>query len=197
MLEIALIIGIIFGLIRGGRLKRLLNPNFPFWYLLISGLLLLASINWVARFIPNAALAFLLTLLAYLLMLSSLWLNRKREFIYLILVGLLLNFLVIAVNGGMPVSFGASSSTGLSKTEYVARLSTDFKHIPMLADTKLKVLSDIIPLPRPYPLPGLFSVGDVFIGIGLLFFVQNHIYYSGRHRKSEAQNSEAVSQSQQ
>ena len=197
MLEIALIIGIIFGLIRGGRLKRLLNPNFPFWYLLISGLLLLASINWAARFIPDATLTFILTLLAYLLMLSALWLNRKREFIFLILVGLLLNFLVIATNGGMPVSFGASSSTGLSKTEYVAKLSTDFKHIPMLANTKLKVLGDIIPLPRPYPLPNLFSVGDVFIGIGLLFFVQNHMYYSGRHRKSEAQISKPVSQSQQ
>ncbi len=197
MLEIALIIGIIFGLIRGGRLKRLLNPNFHFWYLLISGLLLLASINWVARFIPDATLTFILTLLAYLLMLSALWLNRKREFIFLILVGLLLNFLVIATNGGMPVSFGASSSTGLSKTEYVAKLSTDFKHIPMLANTKLKVLGDIIPLPRPYPLPNLFSVGDVFIGIGLLFFVQNHMYYSGRHRKSEAQISKPVSQSQQ
>ncbi len=196
MVEIALILGIIFGLVRGGTIKRLLKPDFPHLYLLLSSLFVLMVINLLARLLPNATFAYIVTLIAYLIMLSALWLNKKREFVYLVIIGLLLNFLVIAINGGMPVSFGASNSIGVSKTEYISELSTDFKHVPMLADTKLKILADIIPLPKPYPFPHLFSVGDVFIAIGLLLFVQNHLYYSGRHRNSAAKAKKPISQAQ-
>lgn len=181
MFEIALILAIIVGYLRGGSLGRLARFNFPFGYLILAGLAIQLGINFLMKLWPEPVLAYILLITSYLLLLAAVWLNRENEFLFLVLIGLILNFLVIAVNGGMPVSFAAAKMLGIDSKTYIKDLSFDFKHVALVGKTKLKFLADIIPLPKPYPLPGIFSVGDVFISIGVFFYLQNYIVYHGRH----------------
>ena len=48
----------------------------------------------------------------------------------------------------------------------------DIKHEAVTPDTKLVYLADIILIPRPYPLPKILSIGDIFIILGLFVFIQ-------------------------
>ncbi len=183
MFEIALFFGIIIGFIRGGKLKYLSEFDFPFFYLIIAALLIQLSVDLVMKVIPNQTLAYMMLAISYLLMLAGLWLNRSNEFLYIVMIGVLLNFFVIALNGGMPVSFGAAKAMGISAEKFSSGLATDFKHVPMFAATKFKILADIIPTPKFYPLPAIYSVGDIFIAIGIFFFLQSHMKYAPKHSK--------------
>jgi hypothetical protein len=74
-----------------------------------------------------------------------------------------LNSLVVAANGGMPVSRWALGHAGLSPTMAVARGHLD-KHVAMTSGSRLRLLGDIVPLS-----PGhmVTSVGDVLMLAGI------------------------------
>lgn len=78
--------------------------------------------------------------------------------------GLLLNALVIAVNGGMPVSVHAAARAGVPFDG-----TGDAGRIAAGADTRLDALGESVPVPLPL-LPEVDSPGDVLIaaGVGLL-----------------------------
>lgn len=183
MFEIAILLAIIVGYFRGGSLGRLARFDFPFGYLILAALAIQFGVNFLMRLWPEPLFAYFLLMLSYFMLLAAVWLNRENEFLFLVLIGLMLNFLVIAVNGGMPVSFGAAKMLGVSSKAFLKELSFDFKHVVLVQNTKLKFLADIIPLPKPYPFPGIFSVGDVFISVGIFFYLQNYLVYRGKHGK--------------
>ncbi|TET54696.1 MAG: hypothetical protein E3J54_01580 [Actinobacteria bacterium] len=183
MIIAALVLAVIVGYIRGGTLKKIIRLNFPYFFLVIIALIIQLNINILMKIVDFGFLAYLLLLVSYLLLIGAVWFNRKNEFLFLVLIGLLLNFLVIALNSGMPVSYGAAKILGFESGDYLNRLAVDYKHIAMLSTTKLRYFAAIIPLSKPFPLPGIYSVGDVFISIGTFLFVQNYITYSGKHRK--------------
>jgi hypothetical protein len=190
VLELALILGIIVGFLRGGTLSRLSKLDFPYYYLILTAFFIQFIINFLMKLWAAPELALFLLLCSYLLLLAAVWLNRENEFLFLVLIGLLLNFLVIAINGGMPVSFAAAKILGVDKVRFVQELAFDYKHVPLINFTKLKFLADIIPLPKPYPLPGIFSVGDVFISVGIFFYVQNFMIYRGKHQQKNTRHPE-------
>lgn len=81
-------------------------------------------------------------------------------------VGILLNFLVIAANGGtMPVS-----SVGLRPELKEILLQGEALHALTTAESKLLFLADVIPL--YFPAGSKMSVGDIFLSAGLFYFLQ-------------------------
>ncbi len=78
----------------------------------------------------------------------------------LILVGVALNFLVIAVNAGMPVSERALVASGQSDTIGALNDARSVKHHLADAGDRLLFLGDVIAL-RP-PIAQAISLGDVF-----------------------------------
>lgn len=106
-----------------------------------------------------------------LLIAAFLFANRARAGLPLALVGLMLNLAVIAVNGSMPVSQRALSRSG-------AELSaSDQRHEISGADTRLPYLGDVIPVGAK-----VLSIGDVFMALGLVWFVAES-FRSQRHPK--------------
>jgi hypothetical protein len=113
---------------------------------------------------------------SYALLLVVVWLNRQLAGVKLIALGLLLNFLVIVLNGGfMPITPEALLRTGYDvnapelETGYLVGRS---KNVVMEAGkARLWFLSDIFVLPRPFPIPAAFSLGDVVIAAGMFFFL--------------------------
>jgi Family of unknown function (DUF5317) len=93
---------------------------------------------------------------------------RLRGF-ELIAVGLLLNFLVIGVNAGMPVSRQALvASDQLGSLEYLERYGGAKHHLAGAGD-RLTALGDVIAVPAP--IAQAISVGDVLTYCGAGLFV--------------------------
>lgn len=184
MFEISLILGIIVGFIRGGSFDRLSKIPFKFPLLIFIALLIQISLNIADNFIfVSRFYAHLIMMFSYLILLSALFFNRKEFYLQIITAGVILNFLVIAINGGMPVSMKSAKLIGLNEKEFNRTIRKDFKRIAISEKTDLNFLGDIVPIPPPIPFSGLFSLGDIFISIGIFLFIQSHLAYKAKRLK--------------
>ncbi|MDP4096041.1 DUF5317 domain-containing protein [Paenibacillus sp. P96] len=172
------LLGLIVGLFRGGFRQGLTGlSNIRLTAGWIFPLLLLVQL---AIFYLQEHSAFLASINGYLFMavyvagLVFLWLNRQHAGFRLILIGVFLNFLVMAVNGGrMPVSLSASSVLGPYYVELLQSGEVISKHFMMDSATRLSFLGDIIPLSAPYPRTQVISIGDVVMNVGIFLFIQS------------------------
>jgi hypothetical protein len=121
--------------------------------------------------VASAALLF-----SQLLLLGFVWINRTQPGFLIFGLGLALNLLVISTNGGfMPISpetagyVTAYSAEGRWKTFERFGYSKDIV-LPVDA-TFLPELSDRLVLPLWSPYKGPFSVGDLLIVIGTIWFL--------------------------
>lgn len=110
--------------------------------------------------------------LSYVLLFAFVVLNWRRIGLWVICVGMALNFLAIVANGGlMPVSPASLERAGLE--DQVAGLEPGdpvprSKNVLLLEDdTHLQWLTDRFTWGSPGPFP-VFSIGDLIIGAGLL-----------------------------
>jgi hypothetical protein len=96
--------------------------------------------------------------------------------------GLVLNLLVIAANGAMPVSQRAARIAGLPRD---ALSQPGIKHEVLGNDTALSPLADVIPLPGTGQ---VISAGDIVLaaGIGRLVYARTR---AGRKKQQETLDS--------
>jgi hypothetical protein len=160
---LVLAIAILVGLGRGGKLSNLTEIGVRAWWLLFFGF----GIQLVATFLPRSTheLAVWLILSSYVPLLFFVWLNRQMAGMWVAGIGILMNFTVIAANGGMPVMLEAVKLAGGSTT-----VALGAKHVVLTGETHLAFLADIIPLPR-----SVISMGDVFLAIGVGVFLEDQI----------------------
>ncbi|MFQ5794320.1 MAG: DUF5317 domain-containing protein [Candidatus Bipolaricaulia bacterium] len=119
----------------------------------------------------------------YGLLFWALWENRRVVGMKLVGLGLALNFLVIAANGGkMPVSLSAMQKTELDTPQTMDSLQSGraFKHKLMTEKTRLDFLGDVFYIPKLYPEMRVFSIGDVLLLGGI---VQMIFYYMRQGKK--------------
>jgi hypothetical protein len=179
-----ILLSLVIGFLRGGSLKGLahmkLRGGWLFPLLLVAQFVIFALQDKVAII---AKLSNALFLLVYVIGLLFLWLNRNQPGFIIIFAGVLLNFIVMAVNGGrMPVSVEAAQFLG---REYIDALQSGVygKHQAITQETLLPFLGDIIPLSPPYPRQQVISIGDVIINVGAFFFIQ-HLMLSTASKES-------------
>ncbi|KIL45303.1 DUF5317 domain-containing protein [Jeotgalibacillus soli] len=182
-----ILLSFIVGFIRKGNLKGLaqlkLKHGWVFPLLLIFQIFIFLFQNdyeWLA----NAS--GYLYISVYIVGLYFLFINRHHKGFVLISIGVFLNFLVIAVNGGrMPVSLEAGA---LLDPNYLDVLKEDLyaKHAILTEATRLGFLGDIIPLTDPYPRSQIVSIGDVIMNIGVFVFIQYLMLHHIKEKKTEA-----------
>ena len=172
-----ILIGLIVGLFRGGvryglhqfaTLQLRGGWIFPLLLVFQFGIFYLQErLNWVASINGYLFAAVYITGLIFL------WLNRHHRGFTLIWIGVFLNFVVMAINGGrMPVSVEASAVLGPYYVDLLREGGAVSKHYMMDASTHLAFLGDIIPLSSPYPRTQVISIGDVVMNIGIFLFIQ-------------------------
>jgi len=95
---VAVAVGLVVGLVSGGRPRHLADKQIAGWPLLVAGLVLQAAVN---RLPDSWSLAALLASYGALLLFGVL--NLRLIGMPIVLVGLALNTFTIALNGGMSV----------------------------------------------------------------------------------------------
>ncbi|HEY7469120.1 MAG TPA: DUF5317 domain-containing protein [Acidimicrobiia bacterium] len=183
-LALVLFIALAIAVLRGGRITNLGDIELRAWWLLILalglqfGTSLLPATDWA----EGLGIAMVLTSFGLLMILVLL--NRSRTGMWLAGLGVLMNFTVIALNGGMPVlSEAAEVASGFTVT--VPDLSGSFKHEILDESSRLTMLADVIPL-RLGTLGQVISLGDVFLAVGLGRFLEQELRRPRRYFKRGA-----------
>ena len=129
-----------------------------------------------------------LLVLSYMLLLWALSRNLRLWSMRILALGTVLNFAAIVANGGlMPVSPEARLRAGMTpigQSGFGGVLPEGTGVLLPVDQTNLWFLSDTIPIS---PVGGVFSLGDVLIGVGLLlFFVEAARWGNTHSQKREA-----------
>jgi hypothetical protein len=160
---VALGFSALLGRIRGGRIRNLLDVETRAWWLLIVGFGLQVGAGLLAS--DQRTLAVVLLLASAIPILMMVAMNRNAPGMWIAGIGILMNFLVIAVNRGMPVLPASIEIAGGSPAAVLGG-----RHVLLDNSTHLPFLGDLIPLPG-----SVISLGDVFLAIGLGIFVEEQM----------------------
>jgi MFS family permease len=169
-----LALGLILGLLGGGRIEHLASIRFRLLQATFLGLVIRIATQIAIEQgnAPADALRLPLFTIAFVLILVGLWANREQPGLSLAFVGVLLNTIVITINSGyMPVwqpayevaGFGPGNDLGPLHVIVPGVVSGDFL-------ARAGPLGDILPIPLPL-VRNVASLGDLFLGIGLAFFL--------------------------
>jgi hypothetical protein len=118
----------------------------------------------------SARVAFFAWLATFPMMIAVAWLNRRERGLPLLGLGLLLNLIVIGLNGGMPV-FESAVRIATASAQTAAIPLGDFAHILGGVGTRLPWLADVVPMPGPDWLRIVVSPGDLLLFAGIVVFV--------------------------
>ena len=174
MLLGGILLGLIAGLAAGGRLDNLLAIRLR-WPVLLFGAVAVryATELAVGQDIEVAqALQLPLLLGAYLILAAALWANRSRPGMALALAGVILNAIAITANAGfMPVWEPSLVAAGFNPDAIPSPIHVVLPP-PLDLDFLLHAgpLSDVFPIPLPL-VRNVASLGDMFISLGLAFFL--------------------------
>lgn len=178
ILLVAVFFGLIASLVRanlqGQKLKTIRLEHE--WLVLVGIIpqLIAFQIPWTSSGLPDKFAPYILVSSQILLLIFA-WLNRKQPGFWLLAAGLLLNFVVILLNGGlMPISPATvekllpAANLNLQVGE---RLGTTKDILLPEAQTNLYWLSDRFTLPAWMRYRVAFSLGDILIAIGAFWLL--------------------------
>lgn len=168
---VVIAIAVAAGYARGGRISRLADARLRWSSLLFVGLAIQIAVDVVAPRVETfqGAAGTGLLVLSHLFVAGWIFANRYRPGILLVFLGLLLNAVVIAANGGMPVDPQAIADAGLPAREVLYG-----KHVIMTDTTQFAFLGDVFPIAV---LRTVISIGDIVLAAGLVPLVGHLMTY--------------------
>lgn len=162
LVAIGLVLGVVVGTFRGGRLSQLSELKPRYAALAFAGLLL-QSVN------PPGSWPLVLLILSFVLLTAFALANIRIVGFTAILAGVVLNFAVIAINGGMPVAREAIIASGQEGTLAPLLEHPGAKHHLAGPDDRMLFLGDVIAVPAP--VSQVISVGDLFTYGGMAMVI--------------------------
>lgn len=185
ILLIAIIIGLVAGIARAKiRGQKYYAPELKMgWLLFIAVIPQMFSFHQphTASVTPDRLAAGVLVS-SQALLLIFVWANRKLPGFWALGIGLILNLVVIVLNGGlMPISpetvYKLSPQAIIDPGYFGTRLGSSKDILLATGDTRLWWLSDFLVFPNWVPYRVAFSFGDLFIALGafLLFWIHGDI----------------------
>jgi hypothetical protein len=118
-----------------------------------------------------------LLVLSHSLLLAFVWRNRRQVGVLILGLGVLCNLVVIAANGGlMPITpetlVQINPGSALEQWTVGTHYGYSKDVILLREGTRFWILSDVLVIPRPFPWPTAFSLGDLLIALGVLVLLQ-------------------------
>ncbi|MGH2358627.1 MAG: DUF5317 family protein [Candidatus Limnocylindria bacterium] len=154
-------IGVLLGLVLGGRPSGLATLEFRWPLLAVAGLLvqLALFLGPVTEVIGQAGPAIYVASSAAVLV--ALLRNLHIPGLLVVAAGAVANLAAIVANGGyMPASPSALAALG-------KWVGSSYSNSTVRADPALEPLTDVFAMPAGVPFANVFSIGDVLIGAGI------------------------------
>ena len=172
-LAIVLFLALVIAILRGGRLVNLGDIELKAWWLLLVSLGLQLGTRWLPDETWSETAGVVMVLASFSLLMVLVILNRSKPGMWIAGLGVLMNFTVIAFNGGMPVLAGAAEvASGFIVTE--PDISGSFKHVLLDETSRLVFFADVIPI-RLVRFGEVISLGDIFLALGLGVFLEQEL----------------------
>jgi hypothetical protein len=157
----AIVVGLVVGLVLGGRVSGLATLEFRWAPLAILGLAVQIALFSEPISDRVGDLGPWIYVGSTLLVLVVVLRNIRITGLPLVAAGAASNLLAIVANGGyMPASPDAAAAAGRST-------ATTYSNSAIVDNAVLAPLTDIFALPAWLPLHNVFSIGDVLIGLGV------------------------------
>ena len=171
-----IIISIIIGLLRNGKLSSLSQISLMRIELIVLACLIQAGLIFLGpkkvKFVLDYSSCMII--FSYIILLLAVWYNKELKGMKIIALGIIFNFIVIVANGGhMPVLLSSLYQAGLNNFALVLKEGTYVTHTLITEKTLFIFLADVIPLPPPFPDPSVVSVGDFLMFCGVFSLIQN------------------------
>jgi hypothetical protein len=158
-------IGLVLGLLLGGRPAGLATLQFRFGWVMVAGLVVQAVLFSSAVSDVVGAFGPPIYMLSTAVVIVSVLLNLRITGMPLVALGAISNLVAIVLNGGyMPADPGAMAALGKTAP-------TTYSNSAILAEPVLQPLTDIFALPTWVPFANVFSVGDVLIAVGVVVVI--------------------------
>jgi hypothetical protein len=172
-LAIVLFLALTIAMLRGGRLINLGDIELNSWWLLPASLGLQLGTRWLPDETWAETVGVVMVLASFVLLMILVTLNRTKPGMWIVGIGVLMNFTVIAINVGMPVLAGAAEvASGFTVEE--PDISGSFKHVLLDETSRLTFFADVIPL-RLVGIGEVISLGDIFLALGLGVFLEHEL----------------------
>lgn len=181
MLWEAVLLGLIIGWLRNGKIKNLGRIPLPGWPLILLAVFIqtIIWIDFAGSFHFLTPIYPILYTLSFSILVLFFFLQGRQAGFIIIGVGILLNLLVITANQGkMPVD---STYMPPNVAEELAAGEKSPFHTVMTDETWLAFLGDRIPV--PYSRNQLLSIGDIVIAAGVVVLIQQGM--QGEKRKKQ------------
>lgn len=171
------IIGLIIGKIRGGRFSNLQYLSIRAWPLIIFAFLLQLSPVFAGEIPLLKILDPYIFLISLVFLIIAVLMNIRKKGTWVILLGLILNLIVIIFNKyKMPISFESLELAGMYPLVEGIKSGSIVNYMDLEeAVNWTKIFSKYIVIPEPYPLSKVMSIGDVFLTLGLIVFIQGEM----------------------
>ncbi len=184
-LAIVIFLALTIAVLRGGRLVNLGDIELRAWWLLFIALGLQLGTGFLPEQDWSESAGLTMVLVSFGLLMILVLLNRSKPGMWIAGIGVLMNFVVIAANGGMPVLAGAAEvASGFTVSD--PDLSGTFKHVLLDESSRLTFFADVIPL-RLVGIGEVISLGDIFLALGLGVFLEHELRRPRRYFKHGAQ----------
>ncbi len=174
MLLGGIVVGLVLGLLNGGRLDNIASVRLRWPALIFLAVLIRygAEALLTRGFEPALAVQPILLVGASAILLAGLWANRRLPGMAIAFVGVAANAIVLAVNGGrMPIWEPSLTAAGFTAADASPAIHTI---LPATLDSSFLVhlgpFADVIPIPLPL-VANVASIGDLLIAFGLAFFL--------------------------
>lgn len=174
------------GLASGGQFRNLAHARLRGEWWLLAALVLQGALPSVHAVGIAGQIVFVGWVGTFLVLLAVCLANYTSPGLIVAGAGVLLNTVVIAMNGGMPVS--ASSVTAVTGIAAPAISPSDFAHVLLGAATGAAALADVLPLPGPAWLRSVASAGDLMLTCGAATFLARSMLRSMQSRNPSVES---------
>ena len=189
-----IIISIIIGLLRNGKLSSLSQISLKRIELIVLACLIQAGLIFLGSKKVKFVLDYssYMIIFSYIMLLLAVWYNKTLKGMKIIALGIIFNFIVIVANGGhMPVMLSGLYKAGLDNFVLTLKEGTYVTHTLITEKTLFRFLADVIPLSPPFPDPSVVSAGDFLMFYGVFSLFQNAMLKKELNPEENEQKSEA------
>lgn len=169
-------------LLRGGSLRQLAELELAHTWLVFVGLVIqIAGVTVLSS--AGASFGWILVIGTTVPLIAFFLVNQVIPGARWVALGFVLNLVVIAANGAMPVSRQAAEAAGVPITPEIQGP----RHEILDENTILPWLGDVIPLP---PLNRVVSIGDLWLALAIAYLLYRATQRPARHSIRRASGSE-------